>query len=290
MRALVLSGGGSKGAWQLGILKKWMKEQKRDYQILAGVSVGALTVAGLAQFPLGQPEEAIDNVIKLWLEKVETKNVYRRWYPFGRLHALWLKSVYDSQPLIDLVHQNFSHQKVLESGKQVAVGAVCLNDGEHRYVRESDPHFVDWVLASSSFPIFLKPVEIEGRLWSDGGIKSVTPLGQAIKMGADEIDVLITSDMWALHKWSSKKKRAIPDQIVRTLSLMNDKIMQDDIKLTCLKNDLATVNSKYRRVRIRVVTPSQNLMDDSLDFNPKDIRRMMDIGYRDADEYVVYGT
>lgn len=288
MRALVLSGGGSKGAWQLGILKKWMGEQGQDYEIMSGVSVGALTVAAIAQIPFGRPKEAIDRVIKLWRETVETKNIYKRWFPFGRLHALWSKSVFDSQPLINMVRNSFDHEKVLKSGRRISVGAVCLADGEHRYARETDPRFVDWVLASASFPIFLNPILIDGKLWSDGGIKNVTPMGQAIKMGATEIDVLVTSNPWLNDVWTSETKRAIPDQIIRTVDLMNAKIMEDDIKITCLKNDLALFSDKYRFVKIRVVVPSERLVDDSLIFDPKEIRRMMDLGYKDADNFTIY--
>lgn len=289
-KALVLSGGGSKGAFQLGVLKKWMGEYGQDYKIMTGVSVGALNIAGLSQTNYGNPKEAIDWLIDLWFEKVSTKAIYKRWYPFGRLHSLWLKSVYDSTPLVKLVHENFDYGKMLMSGRQLAVGAVCLNDGEHKFARETDPNFVDWVLASSSFPIFLNPVEIEGKLWSDGGIKNVTPLGQAIKMGADEIDVIVTSKLWTTSEWSSIKKRAIPDQIIRTMSLMNDKIMEDDIKITGLKNEIAQLTDKYKHIKVKVVMPRVNLIDNSnsLNFDPALIREMFAQGYDEADNFVVY--
>lgn len=289
-KALCLSGGGSKGAYQLGVLKKWMGEQGQDYKIMTGVSVGALNIAGLSQTKYGNPKEAIDWLTDLWLEKVSTKAIYKRWYPFGRLHSLWLKSVYDSSPLASLVHDSFDHKKMLLSGKQLAVGAVCLDDGEHRFVRETDPQFVDWILASSSFPIFLNPVEIQGKLWSDGGIKNVTPLGQAIKMGATEIDVIVTNKLWVPNQWTSETKKAIPDQIIRTMSLMNDKIMEDDIKITGLKNEIAISSDKYKHIKFRVVMPSKNLIDNanSLNFDPVLIREMLAQGYDEANTYVVY--
>jgi len=287
-RALVLAGGGSKGAWQLGVLSVLMGTQARDYEIMTGVSVGALNVAGLSQTPYGKPKESIEWLTKLWLDNVETKHIYKRWFPFGRVHALWLTSVYDSSPLHDLVHGSLDQNKTRMCGRQIAVGAVCLDTGEHRYAREDDPKFADWVLASSSFPVFLKPVEIEGKLWSDGGIKTVTPLGQAIRMGADEIDVLVTSNVWHEEKWTSTTHAAVPDQVIRALGLMNDKVMQDDIELTGLKNDLASVDDKYKKVKIRVVMPSEPLIANSLDFNKADMRRMLEIGQRDAAHFVTY--
>lgn len=283
MKALVLSGGASKGAYQLGVLRKWMGEDNKDYEIMTGVSVGALNVSGLAKTPFGSPKESIDWMVNFWLEHVETKNVYKRWFPFGRLHALWEKSVYNSAPLVELVKSTFDQEKIINSGRKLAVGAVCLDTGEHRFVRETDPNFVEWVLASASFPVFLGPVSIEGKLWSDGGIKNVTPLGQAIRMGATDIDVILTSNAWDdIGTWSSTSKRAIPDQALRVVSLMNDQIVKNDLRIAGLKNDLAQLGEPYKNIKIRMVMPTQSLVADSLKFDKDEIRRMLDIGYNDA--------
>lgn len=288
MRALVLSGGGAKGSWQLGALKRWMHDDQLDYDIMTGVSVGALIVSRLAHTPIGNPSVAINDMIELWNSKVETKNIYKRWFPFGRIHSLWSKSVYDSSPLRDLVYQNFDQHKILASGKKVAVGVVSLSDGEHRFVMSDTHNFVDWVLASASFPVFLSPVEIDGKLWSDGWIKNVTPLSQAIHLGATEIDVIMTSDPWSNNKWNSLKKRAIPDQIVRTLNLMSDQIMQNDIKTAGLKNEFAKLEPKYKIVKIRLLVPSVHLTDDSLEFDRDVMKKMFEQGYNDAQNSVVY--
>lgn len=284
-RALVLSGGGAKGAWQLGVLQKLMGEEGRDYEIMTGVSVGALNVAALGQTPLGSPELAIDWTVNFWLDHVETKNIFTRWFPFGRLHSLWKTSLYDSRPLQKLFKENFNQDLVIASGRQLAVGAVSVNTGEVKYARETDPNFTDFALASSSFPVFLTPMVIDGQMWSDGGIKEVTPLGQAIKMGAEEVDVLITGNPWSKCHWGTQKTRAVPDQIVRVIGMMSNRIMRRDIEVIGLKNDLS---EEYRRVKVRVVMPSAPLVDDSLEFNPDEIRRMLEIGYKDADNFVVY--
>lgn len=289
MRALVLSGGGSKGAFQVGVLKKWMGDLGQDYEIMCGVSVGALNVAGLVHTPFGQPQQAIKWLEDFWLSKVTgTSAIYKRWFPFGRLHSLWKHSVYDSSPLINLVKDNIDLSRIAHNGRRVAVGAVCLDTGEHVFGTEQDPNFADWVLASSSFPVFLSPIEIAGRLYSDGGLVNITPLGQAIRMGADDIDVIMCSDPFLQDTWDTTRKVAVPDQVLRTVGMMSDKIAQFDIEEIGLKNDLADINPKYRKVRVRVVIPSKPLGVDSLSFNPDDTRRMLQQGYEDADKFVVY--
>lgn len=290
MRALVLSGGAVKGAYQIGVLLKWMGEEGRDYDIMCGVSVGALNVAGLSQVPVGRPQEAIDYMHRFWLERVDTSAIYKRWCPFGRLHALWKKSVYNSKPLQDLVRSSFEVEKTRASGRRVAVGATCLDTGEHRYALETEDNFVEWVLASSSYPIFLEPISIDGKLWSDGGIRSVTPLAQAIRMGAAEIDVVMCSNPDVDNDWDNNKgKCAIPDQVVRVLDLMSDQIMRADLQIVGLKNEEADLPDRYRHVKIRVVQPKRELVANSLEFNPSEIRAMIEQGYRDADSAVVYG-
>lgn len=288
MRALVLSGGGVKGAFQVGVLKRWMGEQNIDYDIVCGVSVGALNTAGLAMTSKGKPALAISWLENFWLTKVNTQAIYKRWFPFGRLHSLWSKSVYDSSPLIDLVNENLHLNKVASNGRLLAVGAVCLDSGEHKFARETDLDFQKWVLASSSFPVFLRPIEIDGRLWSDGGIKNVTPLGEAIRMGADEIDVIMCTNINERTTWNSEKKRAIPDQVIRTIDLMSDQIVNNDIELCGLKNDLAVIDPRFRRVKVRVVMPDNVLTKDPLNFDPTLIKEMIDIGYLAADKFVIY--
>jgi NTE family protein len=289
-KALVLSGGGSKGAWQLGVLKKLMGEQGNDYEILTGVSVGALNAAGLAQTKLGNPELAVEWLINFWLEKVtSTKAIHKSWKPFGKLMAPWKPSIFDSRPLHKLFKDNFDQQLVIDSGRKIAVGTVSMDTGEVRYARETDDNFADWVLASSSYPVFLTPLEIEGQLWSDGGVKEVTPIGEAIRMGADEIDILITEkNLFKQRNWHAKSKSALPNQMLRTIALMSHRIMLRDIQVTGLKNELTVINPKYKHIKMRIILPSEHLVDDSLEFDPKEIRKMIEIGYHDADHFIEY--
>ena len=288
MRACVLSGGGSKGAYQIGVLKRWMGEQGIDYDIMCGVSVGAINVVGLAMTPLGKPKEAIDYLEKQWLEKVETKAIYKRWFPFGALHGLWLKSVYDSSPLRDLIGSMLDTEKVATNGRRIAVGSVSLDTGAYRFARENDPQLLDWVLASSSFPVFLTPVEMNGQQWSDGGIKSVTPLGAAVKLGATEIDVIMCNNVDTRSIWSSETKRALPDQALRVLDLSIEQNIINDLKITGLKNELAVINPMYHVVKVRLVMPTTKLADNSLIFDKDEIKRMIQIGHEDADKAIVY--
>ena len=158
MRALVLSGGGAKGAYQCGALQYILGELQVNYDAFCGVSVGAINSAYLSMFKTGQEIECVSEFTNLW-SGLETSNIYKRWKPFGRWHALWNKSFYDSSPLHTLIRKHINLDKVRNSGKLVNVGAVSLNSGKYTIFDQTCDHFIDAVIASASFPIMLSPVE-----------------------------------------------------------------------------------------------------------------------------------
>lgn len=281
MRALVLSGGGVKGAYQVGVLKRWMIEQRLDYDILCGVSVGALNVGFLAQFPNGAGVLAAQNLHEIW-GSVTTDRVLKPWRFFGKVASLWKPSVYNTQPLLDWVRANIDVENVRTSGRIVRVGAVSWDTGEYGFGTETDPDFQKWVVASASYPVFMLPIEIGGKLWTDGGIRNVTPLGTAIRLGATDIDVVMCSNPDNASPYEAEGKAAIPSLAIRTMDLMNDQIMRADLQVCGLKNDLAVLGGPYRQVRVRLLQPPRVLADDPLDFNPAAIERMIEQGYADA--------
>ena len=111
MRALVLSGGGSKGSYQVGALLHLLGDLKLQYDILCGVSVGAINAAYLAMFKHGEEQESINSLYRMWLT-INSSSIYKRHFPFGRWHALWKNSFYDSSPLHDLIRSNINLQKI----------------------------------------------------------------------------------------------------------------------------------------------------------------------------------
>ena len=219
-RALVLSGGGSKGAFEVGVLQRLMGDERTDYDLLCGTSVGAINAAYIAQTPLGQPREAAAKLRALW-DTVTTEKVQRGWFPFGKIAAFFKTSVYDSRPL-------------------------------HQWIRSG---------------------------LDDGGLRTVTPLGEAIRAGADDIDVILSSDPFAKSPFEVKDAHAIPQLLLRSIDIMNGEVSRADLRIAGLKNDLSQLRSEYRKVRIRLFQPREPLPFDSLDFDPGNLRKMIDAGY-----------
>lgn len=280
MRALVLSGGGSKGAYRAGALQYILGELQVQYDALCGVSVGAINVAFLAMFKHGQEKESA-NILKMMWNDLDNRKIYKRHFPFGRWHAIWRKSFFDSSPMHNLLKNGISLDKIRESGKQVNVGTVSLSSGKYTIFDQSSDHFIDAVIASASFPVMLTPVKFLGQLWTDGGVKEISPIKKAVELGADTIDVIITSPHTRVKRFIEEPTTV--EILKRSLDLSTDKIMANDIEKIEMHNRLALAGLEDRKyVKINILRPDYNLIEDLLDFRPEKIKEMMERGYADA--------
>lgn len=280
MRALVLSGGGSKGAYQAGALQHIIGESNVVYDLFCGVSVGAINSAFLSMFLYGEEQESINLLTDLW-NKIDNSSIYKRWFPFGSFHALWKQSFYDSSPLRNLMKRKLDLNKIRNSGKKVSVGTVSLSSGKYTIFNQSSDYFIDAVIASASFPGMLSPVSFADQLWTDGGVKEISPVKVAIDMGADEIDIILTSPQTRIKHFIEHPTTV--DILKRSLDLSTDKIMANDIEKVEMYNQLALAeisNKKY--VKLNILRPDYNLIEDLLDFRPHKIQDMMKKGYLDA--------
>ena len=277
-RALVLAGGGSKGAFEVGVLLRLMGDQQNDYELLCGTSVGAINASYLAQTPLGSPREAIARLRAQW-DTVTTDKVHKRWFPFGKAEAFVKPSVYDSEPVQKWIRSGLDAELVKSSGHRLRIVAVSFGTGESFVANEGTPDLAEWVIASSAFPVMLTPASIGGDLWTDGGLRSVTPLGEAIRAGAQDVDVVLCSDPFAKSPFDVQGAHAVPQLLLRSIDIMNDEVSRADLRIAGLKNDLSQLRPEYRKVKIRVFQPSSPLPYDPLDFDPKNIRAMIDAGY-----------
>lgn len=273
MKALVLSGGGVHGAYQIGVLKYLMGDLGTDYDIFAGVSVGAINAAALAQYKSGQEKDAIDTIEKLWLS-INNSSVRKFFFP-PWLSAFWKTGVYSTKPLRKLLESHFDRGRVLGSGKLLRIPAVSINTGKWNVWTEQDKDILDGVMASSAFPGMFETPRAKGQFWTDGGVRTVTPLKEAIDSGADDIDVILT---FRPGTGKVEGKLKTPKVLVRALNIMMDEVAVNDLKVCRLKNNVPG----YRKIKLNVYNPSKSLGGSSLDFDPENIRKEVELGYKDA--------
>lgn len=285
MIGLVASGGGEKGSFEVGVLERWIGEEGRDYDFFAGVSVGAINTSKLAEAPPGELKDWLAKLHQFW-DNISNDEVWKWWFGWY-LAALWKPSIYNSAPLRELLRKNLDPDLLKVSGRQLRVLAVSWDNGEIHTGTEMDDDIADWVAASASFPVFLTPVEMHGQRWTDGGVRTVTPLGEAIRAGCDEIDVVMCSNPNLPDNWVSEGKTSI-DYALRAVDMMSTEIIRNDLQVCGLKNEIAKLGGKYKHVKIRLVQPVRPLETKSLDFNQEAIQKMIARGYEDSAHPIVF--
>lgn len=280
-KAAVFSGGATKGSYTSGALRYLLSDLNIQYDIICGSSVGALLTAFLGMFKHGQEIEASKALENLWLDMSQDK-IYKKWNFFGKIAGLWRESLFDCSPLHKFIRSNISLEAIRKSGKILRVGAVSLTSSQFRTFKQDEDCFLDAILASSAYPGIFKPVEIDGELWADAGIKQITPIKTAIDLGADQIDVIITSPEKNTKVFTSKPTSI--ETILRAVELMTDEIMKNDIEMALMYNKLVLAGDApdKRYVKINIIRPNFVLTQNSMDFCKDNIKKMMKIGYEDA--------
>lgn len=313
-RALVMSGGGSKGAFELGALDYLINVRNLDFQVIAGVSTGSLSAVMLAQ---GKGPEGLKEQVKrlkdYWLGIRSHRDIYRDRF-LGKLLALAFRnSMFSSRPIWEKLQREVSAERLRVSGREFRVGAVSLESGRYRTISQRDSEIPAWVLASSSMPPALPPVGISGETWTDGGVRNVTPLEDAFRAlkdlgpeeasSPDELYVLLASPLEIgedREKWRSGVTIGF-----RTGMILDNEVYREDLDYALSVNQSVRFYTgtraqlvrelgedraneilgdqfpfrppKYRVVVIKTVVPPREYSGD-LEFDPRKIREAFDGG------------
>jgi len=281
MRALALSGGGAKIHYHAGAIRHLLGTLRIPYEIVAGVSAGAIVAAQLAQYPVGFEDEAAQDLEEL-LSRVTINEVRRSWRPLGALQGLWKPSFYSSAPLRALLRRELSQEAIRGSGKVLRVGAVCAETGQFKLFTQESADVIGAVIGSSAFPGILEPMRMLGQMWIDGGVRVVTPIAAAIEAGADEIDVVMTSPEKPRHGSIGHEPTAL-EIIERSIEYMAEEIIEKDLKLALYMNALVSGNfmPTKRLIRFNVIRPAASL-GDTFDFSAEGAAIMRVQGQQDA--------
>lgn len=195
-RALVFSGGGSRGAYEIGAWQA-MEELGVRFTGVYGTSIGALNAALAVQ---GNVEAAIDiweNITVRQVMAVEDDEDFsidrmvarkRDVIPFLLENAKHLRM--DISPLENLVKTHIDEGRIRASGMELGImtcKAPQLQAAPRRLKDMQPGSLTEWVLASAScFPIF-PTRNIDGQRYIDGGYIDNLPIDMALEDGADEI-------------------------------------------------------------------------------------------------------
>lgn len=273
--AICLSGGGAKGAYQVGVLRRFaeLTSFNEHIDVFSGISVGAANASFLSQFQRGYLARGVKELEEMWRSLKGSRSIYKKWL-FGDLEMLWRESRFDARPWYSMVKRVLNVDDIRSSGRKLRVGAVSETTGDYRIWTEHDD-IIQGVCASSAFPVMFQAVKVDDEYYTDGGIREIAPVDAAIEAGAKNICVILaspsTSPIW------HPKRRSVIGRSWRTIDIMSDEIIRGDIDIT--RGMIAD------GVHIDVIEPLSPVSDDSLDFDPIKINKMIEIGYRDGLEH-----
>ena len=195
-RALVLNGGGSRGAYQIGAWRAF-EELGVRFSAVYGTSIGALNAALFAQGDLERAERIWENITVGQIVAVENEEHFaidrmvsrkRDVIPFLVENARHLRM--DIGPLEKLVRENIDEARIRARGMELGVMTFRVPQLQGAPVRLEDMapgSLGDWIIASAScFPIFPER-RIDGQLYIDGGYYDNLPVDLALAGGADEV-------------------------------------------------------------------------------------------------------
>jgi NTE family protein len=285
--ALVLSGGGARGAFQCGAERYAREVKGYRWDIIAGVSVGALNGAMLA---MGKYQR----LFEVW-NTISNDKVYTGGFNLLSLIRLLFgdRSFYGHEPLKRMLQAELAPALITAD---LRIGAVSLLSGEYVQFTKDSPQLAAAILASTAIPVIFPPVGVspEQAEMVDGGVRNLTPLGDVLALDPDELVVINCAPQ--RPALLNEPPRNILQIGLRTLDLMMNEIFVNDLKTFQRINELVKQaeaqgvrlthprsGRRLRYVPCYIIDPDYDL-GDTLDFSQDTVQASLKAGVRRAKE------
>lgn len=266
-RALVISGGGSKGAFAVGVLLALKeKDPALSFTHYVGTSTGALIA------PLALLEEY--SLLERLYTTVTTGDIIHK---FNIVERLFRHSLFDGTPLWELIEKQYTDsrcEQLLQSNRYVYLTTTCLQT-ERLTVFTNHPHpqtstaydlvrlqqpdqLRRAVLASASQPVFMAPVKINVRVpgarhphrqYVDGGVLQYAGIEMAIDQGAEEILTILHST--SQENIAEEDFTGLLPILRQTIDIFTTDVGKNDLLIPSIYNEalqyIAAVKNKMTR-------------------------------------------
>ncbi len=297
--ALVLPGGGARGAFQVGVLKALAellpKSSPNPFPIISGTSAGAVNCVVLAS-RAERYRTAVAELEQVWAH-FRCQQVYKTDHLTmlkSSLHWLssivlggWLvgtpKSLLDNAPLRELLSRNVHFPRIqqsIDNGylEAVAVTAAGYGSARSKSFFEGAPELEDWdrtrrlgkrtnlnldhLMASIAVPMVFPPQKIGNEYFGDGAMRQATPLSPAVHLGADRILVIGIRD-----ETGEKESAELgpPPSFAQIAGYMLDTLFMDGLysdleRITRINEMIDSVPEEQRRGVIAKVRPIDTML------------------------------
>lgn len=290
-RALVLEGGGDKGAYQVGAMRglvEALPAGESQYDVISGVSIGAINGVGLSLFKKGDELAGTQFMVDFW-KNLTADNVYANWPGWILEGAIYHTGLYNNTKFVDFLHTNVPYNKIF---RKVVVGATNARTGSFvRYTEAlgAESLMYNAVRASSAFPGFFQSVDFDNKTLIDGGVLINLDIAGAIERcketGAREADIIIDIIMC-----SGDVLQDVDPSQFNAVQMLRRFMQISNYQKTMVWITHGTAN--WPEVKFRyIVSPKGPISSEWLPmgFDPKEIRKLIDMGKKDAKATVNLG-
>ncbi|WP_157206497.1 patatin-like phospholipase family protein [Mariniflexile maritimum] len=288
MRALVISGGGSKGAYAGGVAQYLIKEKGHQYNLFLGTSTGSLLVPHIAA-------DKIDKIYEVFTD-VKQSNIFsinpfrvrkkgdREYVSINFLNSIWqfmkMKRTFgESKALKRYLKKHFTEEEFnfIRTTKEdviVTVSNLSKNIVEYKSIKECTyDEFCEWIWISCNYIPFMSLAKVNGFEYADGAFGCVVPIREAIQRGATEIDaVVLESENLEYMKVLGKNPFSL---MLNLFGHLLDQVERSDILIGKLA-------AKNRQVKLNLYYTPSKLTENSLIFNKKLMQSWWEQGFEYA--------
>lgn len=244
MRAMVISGGGSKGAFAGGVAQCLLQQRPEGYDLFLGTSTGSLLISHLALNKIEKIRQVYTSVNQ---DSIFSNCPFTIHWKHGgasiginhwnvvRNFIRGSKTFGESHNLLRLIRKTLTPDEfeVLKNGPidlVVTVANLSLNQVEYKSINDFDyDEFCEWIWISCNYIPFMSLVRKNGCEYADGGLGSMVPIEEAIRRGAREVDAIILhTEVTHLNRLPSRNVFSL---ITNMGAFMLDRIEQHNIRI-----------------------------------------------------------
>ncbi|WP_417451797.1 patatin-like phospholipase family protein [Kordiimonas sp.] len=306
-RALVLSGGNVKGAYQAGAVKALLNHtfpdgSKFEPNAIYGVSVGSMNGGFLADRAgraakagkapdWGQIGEELE---AFWRDNITSFASIGKKRGTVDLVADILFGNFDGLTTMDgaasLARANISPDNLRASPAHYACGVTNMATGDYfdADVGTFGDDILDYVVASTREPVSMPLMWVNDMPLADGGIRSIAPLKPAIKRGAKQMAIIAMKPEQMTPDYAKKNFKNILKLLKRTIGTLTSEIMNNDldevkkVNRACQHGGNPMLTQGKHIVEFVEIRPGERLAIDVTNFNTADIANLIKLGEAEA--------
>lgn len=272
-KILVLSGGGSHGAFQAGVIYN-LTNSNINYDYITGISAGSLNAGYLSLYEKEEIKTASDNLIELW-SRLTNSDVYNiNLYPLNK------QSLLDNTPLRNTLNNIINNYTLPK--RPIIIGATSITTGKQKIYTEknmkTNEDMTNILISSTAIPIVFPPNYYDNDYLVDGGLFSNELIDPAIdRCVADNknniyIDVILCAKLIDEISVEQVKSMGIGGIMSRTFDILDNTYFNHELYSRC------ELSQKIYPMNINI--PNEVFPTNIINFNPEYSKQMIEIGKR----------